>query len=99
MDDAAELAVEGAHGEVWTTGQRCTAASRAKVQDVRKVYDMFPRAASNSGSKRPIKVNGHNPRSTSIEAVPEYIEIGKKKARFVIGGRRYAEEIAAKGSS
>jgi acyl-CoA reductase-like NAD-dependent aldehyde dehydrogenase len=95
MDDAKiDLAVEGAiWGGFGTTGQRCTAASRVIVHKkvIKEFTDKFVARA------KALKVgNGLDPKvemgpsvcEDQLNTVMEYVEIGKKEAKLLCGGKR-----------
>jgi acyl-CoA reductase-like NAD-dependent aldehyde dehydrogenase len=104
MDDAdVDLAVDGAvWGAFGTTGQRCTASSRLLVH--RKVLADFEdrlvaRAKAlkvGNGLKDGVEM-GPCISEAQRETVASYVEIGKKEARLLTGGRKLTEGEWARG--
>lgn len=96
IDMAAAATVQGAF---YSTGQRCTATSRAIVQ--KAVVKQFIEACVEKG--RVLKVgDGLSPGvqvgpvvdSKQFETVMGYIDIGKREARLCLGGERLSGELA-----
>lgn len=95
MDDAdIELAVEGAlWGAFGTAGQRCTATSRLIVHQ--KVYDeVLKRVTQRAKNLKlgdptdPKNDVGPVASQDQLTTILEYIEVGKKEAKLVCGGKR-----------
>jgi aldehyde dehydrogenase (NAD+) len=95
MDDAdLELALEGAlWGAFGTAGQRCTATSRLIVHE--KVYDEVVKKLVERAKKLKLgdptdpKVDvGPVASDDQMKAVMGYIEVGKKEAKLLCGGKR-----------
>ncbi|HZE99225.1 MAG TPA: aldehyde dehydrogenase family protein [Planctomycetota bacterium] len=93
MDDAdLELAVDGVlWGAFGTTGQRCTATSRLILH--KPIHDEFVRRLI--GRAATLKIgSGLDPGTdvgplinpSRVEAVDDYVEIGKKEGELILGG-------------
>jgi aldehyde dehydrogenase (NAD+) len=104
MDDAdQELAMEGLmFGAFGTAGQRCTATSRVLVQD--GIYDGFveelvkrTRRLRVGDPTDPQTEVGPVNSSDQLEKILGYIEIGKKEAQLLTGGKRLSKGALAKG--
>jgi acyl-CoA reductase-like NAD-dependent aldehyde dehydrogenase len=94
LDLAATATVQGAFG---STGQRCTATSRAIV--VREVAESFTRKVMEKA--RELKVgDGTQPGvhvgpcvdENQFKSVLNYIDIGKKEAKLALGGERVGDK-------
>ena len=100
LDLAVESAVQGAFG---STGQRCTATSRAVV--VEHIADEFvDRLAARTASL--VVGNGLNPATNvgpsvderQLEAVLSYVEVGEHEgARLIRGGKRVRDDARDRG--
>jgi alpha-ketoglutaric semialdehyde dehydrogenase len=95
MEDAdLELALEGAlWGAFGTAGQRCTATSRLIVHE--KVYDEFSKKLVERAKKLKLgdptdpKMDvGPVASDDQMKTVMGYIEVGKKEAKLLCGGKR-----------
>lgn len=99
LDAAVKAAVQGAFG---STGQRCTATSRALVH--RDVHDAFvEKIVAAAKDMRPgVGLDDGVGMGPSIDAnqldqVLRYIEIGKSEATCAVGGHRLTDGALAKG--
>lgn len=100
LDQAVSLTINGA---MWSTGQKCTATSRAIVhQDVleeftSKMLDGVAAIKIGDGLDPETQV-GPSIDEAQLETVLEYIEIGKQEgAEVLAGGRRLTEPPYDKG--
>lgn len=98
-----QLAMESAlFGAFASTGQRCTATSRVVIEE--KVADRFVEALVTrtktfrvgNGLEPGIEM-GPSVDETQMNAVLDYIEVGKKEAQLVCGGERLAGPEFQKG--
>ncbi|HEV8323428.1 MAG TPA: aldehyde dehydrogenase family protein [Myxococcota bacterium] len=100
--DVELAAVAAAQGAFGSSGQRCTATSRAVVE--RAVHDQFV-AALKALAAKVVVGDGTKPGVTmgpvvdegQLRTVLEYVEVGRKEARLVFGGERLTEAGLAKG--
>jgi aldehyde dehydrogenase (NAD+) len=105
MDDAdIDLLVDGVcWGAFGTTGQRCTATSRLIVH--KKVHDEFmqkftaraKRLTLGDGRDESIDV-GPVVNAGRVKAIDDYVRIGKKEAKLVLGGEPAAEGALKRGA-
>ena len=96
VDDEADLdaAVEGvAQAAFGYQGQKCSACSRAIVSE--KVYDAFvqklverSRKVTVGPSDNPMNYMGPVVSETAMKGILDYIEVGKKEGKLVLGGGR-----------
>lgn len=95
MEDAdIDLAIEGAlWGAFGTAGQRCTATSRLIVHE--KVYNHVMKRLVEAAKKLKLgdptdpKIDvGPVSSEDQLKTVLEYIEVGKKEATLILGGKR-----------
>ncbi len=100
LDQAVSLTINGA---MWSTGQKCTATSRAIVH--REVLDEFTgklvagveEIKVGNGLEEGVQV-GPSIDEDQLNTVLEYIEIGKQEgAKLLAGGRRLTEPPLDKG--
>ena len=100
--DVELAAVATAQGAFGSSGQRCTATSRAVVE--RQVLEPFL-AAVEGLAKKIVVGDGTRAGVTmgpvvdegQLRTVMEYVEIGKREAKLVYGGRRLGDGEHAKG--
>ena len=105
MDDAdIDLLVDGVcWGAFGTTGQRCTATSRLIVH--KKVHDEFmqkfvaraKRLTLGDGRDESIDV-GPVVNAGRVKAIHDYVQIGKREAKLVLGGEPATEGALKKGA-
>jgi alpha-ketoglutaric semialdehyde dehydrogenase len=99
LDAAAHAIALGAFG---STGQRCTATSRAIV-DVAVADDLLARVTELARNVRvghpldPQTTMGPSVSERQLETVLSYVEIGRSEAKLVSGGRRLTEGTLARG--
>ena len=88
------------HGFLVNTGQICTAASRLYVQEdiaprfIAAVKAEFEKAASSMGSDPREKTTSLGPLAdhAQFERVMSFIDVGKKSARLLTGGKRKGDK-------
>lgn len=104
MDDAnQDLALEGLmFGAFGTAGQRCTATSRLLLHEA--VFDEFLEKVSSAAKKLrvgdptdPESQIGPVNSEEQLRKILGYIDIGKKEAELVVGGRRLEKGWMGKG--
>jgi len=88
IDLAASATVQGAFG---STGQRCTATSRAVV--VSSVVEAFTRAVVEKARAMRVGADiGPCVDEAQYKTVMHYVEIGKKEAKLALGGERVGDK-------
>jgi len=95
LEDAdLDLAVDGiVSGAFGSTGQRCTATSRAVLQEsiademVARMKDRVSKWKLGSGLDADVQM-GPVVSAQQLKTVEQYIEVGKREARLVTGGKR-----------